>query len=229
MNGDQRISADGTYGRQGDSLKVVASNVDVSMVDALLLRAPQLSGRLNATSTISGTTEALRADTTFTITQGGFRQFQYESFGGTVNVYAAGRRRSTPSSSRTRQPRLKPRAESRRRCSRGSGSTSEEPIDLRVDSTPIDVGLVQGFTTALTNVTGTLEAHVHVTGSAADPLPDGTITVQNAAFLLEPNGVTYTRPRRPDRAPARSDSHRRDPGARQPRQPADDDRGSRAA
>jgi len=31
-----------------------------------------------------------------------------------------------------------------------------------------------------------------VTGSAADPRPDGTITVQNAAFTFEPNGVPYT-------------------------------------
>jgi translocation and assembly module TamB len=51
---------------------------------------------------------------------------------------------------------------------------------------------VQGFTTSLTNVTGTLEAHVHVVGSASDPQPNGTITVQNAAFTFVPNGVPYT-------------------------------------
>ena len=32
----------------------------------------------------------------------------------------------------------------------------EDRIDLHVDSSPIDLGLVQGFTTALTNVKGTL-------------------------------------------------------------------------
>ena len=34
-----------------------------------------------------------------------------------------------------------------------SGKAGE--FDLRIESTPIDLGIVQGFTTALTNVTGT--------------------------------------------------------------------------
>ena len=46
VNGDQQISADGTFGRPGDALKVTLNNVDVASVDALLLRPPQLSGRL---------------------------------------------------------------------------------------------------------------------------------------------------------------------------------------
>jgi len=37
-----------------------------------------------------------------------------------------------------------------------------------------------------------MEAHLNVTGTAADPAPDGAITVQNAAFRVEPTGVTYT-------------------------------------
>src|SRR5581483_4354011 len=74
----------------------------------------------------------------------------------------------------------------------GTGANSNEKVDLHVDSSPIDLGLVQGFTTALTNVRGTMEAHVAVTGTAADPNPDGSITIQNAAFNVEPTGVNYT-------------------------------------
>ena len=48
VNGDQKISAEGTFGRPGDALKVTLDNIDVASVDALLLRPPQLSGRLNA-------------------------------------------------------------------------------------------------------------------------------------------------------------------------------------
>ena len=50
---------------------------------------------------------------------------------------------------------------------------------------------MQGFTTALTHVTGTLQAKVDVGGSAGDPRPTGAITVQNAAFTVEPTGVAY--------------------------------------
>src|SRR6185369_28975 len=65
-------------------------------------------------------------------------------------------------------------------------------IDLHIESTPIDLGLVQGFTTALTKVTGTLQAKIDVTGSAADPHPAGVVTIDKAAFTVEPTGVSYS-------------------------------------
>ena len=51
VSGDQQIAADGTFGRPGDALKVTLTNVDLASVDALLLRPPQFTGRLNATGT----------------------------------------------------------------------------------------------------------------------------------------------------------------------------------
>src|SRR4029077_11749770 len=54
VNGDQKISAEGTFGRPGDALTVPLNTIDVASVDALLLRPPQLSGRLSATGTVSG-------------------------------------------------------------------------------------------------------------------------------------------------------------------------------
>jgi uncharacterized protein involved in outer membrane biogenesis len=203
-NGDQRITADGAFGipsaaaapgapfgRPGDSLNVTASNVDVGMIDALMLRPPRFSGRINAAAIITGTKDAWQADTKFTIEKGGFRDFQYDTFGGTVNysgkvITLDTRLQQSPATWLDIKGRVPTALFS------GTGSGSTEPIDLFVDSTPIDAGLVQGFTTALTNVTGTLEAHVHVVGSADDPHASGTITVQNAAFTLEPNGVVYT-------------------------------------
>ena len=41
-------------GGSGDALNVTLTNVDLASVDAILLRPPQFSGRLNATSTVSG-------------------------------------------------------------------------------------------------------------------------------------------------------------------------------
>ena len=191
VNGDQRISLDGTFGHQGDSLNVTATNVDIAMVDALLLRPPQLSGRLNASGTVTGTTDAPEAKASFAIEQGGFRQFRYDSFGGTANYAGTA---ITVDTKLQQNPTtwIEARGEVPTALFGDAGWTSSDPIDLRIDSTPIDVGIVQGFTTALTDVTGMLEAHVHVTGTAADPRPDGAVTIQNAAFTLEPNGVTYT-------------------------------------
>jgi translocation and assembly module TamB len=71
-------------------------------------------------------------------------------------------------------------------------ATLEDAVDLAVDSSLIDLGVVQGFTSAVTDVTGSLDAHLHVTGAAADPHPEGVIAVQNGAATLVAGGVHYT-------------------------------------
>jgi autotransporter translocation and assembly factor TamB len=84
VSGDQSIEAEGTFGRPGDALRISMNNVDVANVDALLLREPQFTGRLNASGTIAGTPDALRGEAEFTVARGGFRQFRYDSFSGTA-------------------------------------------------------------------------------------------------------------------------------------------------
>jgi translocation and assembly module TamB len=198
VNADQQISASGTYGEPGKELKVALKNVDVGMVDALLLRPPQLSGRLNADATITtATTPVVSAssrtpvvDARFKIDQGGVKQFKYDSFGGTVKyagdaVTLDTRLQENPTTWLTAKGTA-PMA-----LFNGTGVTSHAPVDLHVDSSPVDLGLVQGFTTALTDVRGTFEAHVAVTGTAADPRPDGSLVIQNAAFTVAPTGVVY--------------------------------------
>src|SRR5205807_638769 len=60
-----------------------------------------------------------------------------------------------------------------------------------VKSSPIDLGLVQGLTTQLTNVSGTVQANIDVTGSVGDPHPLGDMTLQNGAFTVQATGVPY--------------------------------------
>ncbi|PYQ91392.1 MAG: hypothetical protein DMG02_05235 [Acidobacteria bacterium] len=189
--GDQQIAADGTFGKPGDELKVTLNNIDVATFDALMLRPPQLSGRLNASSTITGSKDDLHVDANFEVSQGGFRQFKYDSLKGTVKytgdtVALDARLQQNPTMW------LEAKGTAPVALFNGTAAKSNEKVDLHVDSSPIDLGLVQGFTTALTNVKGTLEAHVTVTGTAAAPNPDGTIAVQNASFKVEPTGVDYT-------------------------------------
>src|SRR5262249_27058867 len=74
----------------------------------------------------------------------------------------------------------------------GSGAANGDRIDFHIASTPIDLGVVQGFTTALTNVTGTLQAKLDVGGTAYDPRPAGDVTISDAAFTVDPTGVGYT-------------------------------------
>jgi autotransporter translocation and assembly factor TamB len=186
VNGAQQISAEGTFGKPGEALDVTMKDIDVATVDALLLRPPQLSGRLNATAQVTGSKADPAVDVKFEIAQGGFRQFRYDTFGGTVKYAGKGvdldtRLQQSPTTWLT---------------ATGYAPLSDGAVrnqyDLHVDSSSIDLGLVQGFTTALTNVTGTLQAKVDVTGSAGDPRPSGTISIRKAAFNVEPTGVNYT-------------------------------------
>jgi autotransporter translocation and assembly factor TamB len=198
VSADQKITADGTFGRPGDSLNVSLTNVDLASVDALLLRPPQFSGRLNATTTVAGTTDAPEVKADFQINQGGFRQFHYDTLGGTADYSGKGidvdaKLQQNPTTWLTAKGYV-PMALFKGSVATGhrEAFSPDDRIDLHIDSTPIDLAVVQGFTTALTNVTGTVQAKIDVSGSAGDPHPTGAVTVQNAAFTVEPTGVNYT-------------------------------------
>ncbi len=206
MNGNQEIAADGRFGQPGDELTMRLSNVDLAGVDALLLRPPQFTGRLNADATVSGSKLAPTVTGRFEVAGGGFRQFKYDTLTGTVAYEPGGITLDTrlqqnaaqwitakgyvPASLFSSAPADS--AAVRRVSGHVDPATPADRIDLTVESSPLDLGLVQGFTTAVTDVTGTLEAHVRVTGSAQDPHPEGAIAIANGGVTVAPTGVTYT-------------------------------------
>jgi translocation-and-assembly-module (TAM) inner membrane subunit TamB-like protein len=201
-SGDQRISADGRFGKPADALNVTLENVDLASVDALMLREPRLSGRLNASGAVTGTTEEPHFKGDFKVNQGGFRQFHYDTFGGTVNYTGRGMTldvtlQQNPTTFITAKGYVPtavfkaPSAEERA-AAHSAVAGAEDRIELHVESTPIDLGLVQGLTTELTNVTGTFQANLDITGSAADPHPTGQVTFDKGAFTIPATGVNYT-------------------------------------
>ena len=200
-NGDQRIDADGTFGRIGDAMTVTLTNVDVAGVNALLLRPPQFTGRLTASGTVGGTSAAPSVDATFDLTQGGFNQFKYDSLGGTIRYAGAGitldtKLQQNPTTFLTAKgyvPLKLFKGEATDGAAPADAATvSGDRIDLHVESTPIDLGLVQGFTNAITNVKGTLQAKVDIGGSASDPRPTGVVSVAGGAFTVPNTGGVYT-------------------------------------
>ena len=80
-----------------------------------------------------------------------------------------------------------------------------EAIDLQVKSSAISLGLIQGFTNQVTNVQGTLQADVHVTGSGQDPHAAGLCRHQGRSVRCSGGGRDIHRPDDPDRAAAGSD------------------------
>lgn len=214
VSGTAELAVSGAFGRPDDALNVTVTNLDLAVVDALLLREPQLSGRFDATSTISGTKESPKVDGQFSVSGGGFRQFRYDSLGGTIQYEPAGvtvdARLDQNASQWLTAKGFVPAALFQTSNTASTSSTSSTPatpdgtapattpvtdpqaqIDLTVDSSPIDLGVVQGFTTALTDVKGTAEAHIHISGTADQPEPDGQITIRDGALKVAPTGGDY--------------------------------------
>src|SRR5262249_30985861 len=65
------------------------------------------------------------------------------------------------------------------------------PMHVSVHSSTISLGLVQGFTDAIRDVTGQLQVNVDVIGTARDPHFSGTLDVEGAGFTLPVTGARY--------------------------------------
>jgi translocation and assembly module TamB len=184
-SGQQNISVNGKFGATGDTLNVTVADVDVARIDQLLLRQPESSGRLNASAKITGTRAAPSVTGDFAIAQGGFRQLKYDSLGGTVQYENNGididvRLQQNPTTWMVVKG-YAPLA---------PGATRTD-YDLHIDSSPIELGLLQPLVPSVTNLTGTMQAKVDVTGPAGDPRPLGAVTIANGSFKVLPTGVSY--------------------------------------
>jgi hypothetical protein len=199
VSGDQRIEASGVIGSPTERLKVVAENVDVAQLDQLMLGDQRLGGRLSANATVWGETSAPRVEGDFTLAQGAFRQFKFESLTGKLDYAGRGmnvavRLQQNPQAWITAQgyaplTLFRPTPEG---VTGHAAPAPGEAIDLEVRSSQIDLGVIQGFTSYVTEVTGSLQANVKVTGSGYDPHMDGAIDIQNGAFAIPDLGTNYT-------------------------------------
>lgn len=199
VTGEQRIEADGVVGSTREPLQVRVENVDVAQLDELLLAGREVAGRLDASATVSGPTDALRAEGKFTLTQGAFQKYTFDSLGGSVDYTGAGmtldvRLQQSPQEWITAKGYV-PMALFRPSGDETGGHVSPrqgEAIDLAVASSQIDLGVIQGFTQYVTNVTGVLQANFRVTGSAHDPHLDGGIDISGGALEIPDLGTAYT-------------------------------------
>ena len=198
-SGDQRIEADGVIGSPTETLKVQAVNVDVAQLDQLALGQQRLAGRLNANASVSGETSAPRVEGDFSLTQGAFRTFKFESLTGMLDYAGRGmnvdvRLTQTPQAWLTAKG-YAPLTLFRPTPPEVAGHSTPPPgeaINLEVASSQIDLGVIQGFTSYVTNVTGALQANIKVTGSGYDPHFDGGIDIKGGAFAVPDLGTAYS-------------------------------------
>jgi autotransporter translocation and assembly factor TamB len=186
--GQQQLLANGTFGKPGETLTVELKDINLGIVDAFLLRPQQLLGSVNGKAVISGTTDAPAVAADFAIRDGKFRDIPWQLFTGKVNYSPTSIVLDTKLQ-QTDAQWLTAKGELPMTFVRGKKTA--DPLDLHVDSSAIDLGILQGFTSAVTGVRGTLQAKLDLTGTAEDPRVQGGVSIKDGTFKSEDNGVTY--------------------------------------
>jgi len=201
VSADQSLEVNGTLALGSDApagaVQVKATNVDLKQLETLTLQNRGLSGKLNADATISGTTDAPDVKGTVQVTGGGFQSYHYESLAATVD-YQGTRLGldATLQQSATESVTAKGSVPTSLFKPSASGEHVEpspgDAMDLQIKTSAIDLAIVQGLTSQITNVAGTLEADVHLTGSGEDPHAQGFVDIKNGAFGIPAAGETFT-------------------------------------
>ena len=217
VSGAQSLAVDGTIARSetntqtdpvasgfsrtnttGD-LRIQASNVDIAQLEKLTLQDRGFGGLLSADAHVTGSFDSPQVGGTVAVEKGHFRAFTFDSLTAKLDYTRTGVRLDARLQQNATQwltakgfaPTTLFRLEPPGRAEHVD-ETESDRIDLRVESSPIDLGVIQGVTSLVTDVRGSLQANVRVTGSGRDPHLEGAVTVRGGAFKVPAGGVSYT-------------------------------------
>jgi translocation and assembly module TamB len=203
VSGDQSLDVAGTFS-MGDNpqlggVTVTARNVDIAQLEQLTMQNRGFTGRVNANATLNGNAKAPDVKGHVSVQNGAFRQFTYQSLDADVTYSASrigidARLVQSPGAELTAKgtvpmSALKPAPA---RAGEHVAAAPGDDIDVRIQSTRIDLGIIQGFTSQVANVTGTMQADVTVKGTSADPHMTGYIDFQNGAFEVPDAKARFT-------------------------------------
>ena len=202
VSGNQSIAADGEFpvgdSTQPGTITVNAQHVDLAQVDKLAMLNRGITGTLEANARITGTSKTPVVDGRVTVSNGGFQQFKYQAFTATANygadrVVLDARLTQAPGVELTAAGTI-PLTALRRNPPGVTGHVEPKPgdqLDVHIKSSRINLGIVQSFTTAVTDVAGTIEADVHVGGSGEDPHVNGYVALDGGGFSVPDAGTTF--------------------------------------
>ncbi len=204
VSGDQSLDLSGSIATGGDAeaagatgIEVKAHNVDLEQLETIALTNRGLTGRLNADATIAGSTAAPVVEGHIRIDNGAVRAYHYDSLTADLKYGGPGLTvDATLQQSPTESITVKGTAPtSLFRSSGAPGQTpasDADPVDLHITSTALNLAAIQALVPQATNITGTLQADVRVTGSGRDPRVNGYVDVAGGGFGVPSLGESYT-------------------------------------
>lgn len=197
VSSDQQITVSGSLPFSGErdatgEIRVSATRVDLSQLDELLGFEYGAAGRLSGQARVAGSLASPRVSADIDIVEGRFGSYAFERLAAAFEP-AAGRLRvdarleQGPDEWLTVNGSL-PLALAT--AEEGDAPATGE-LDLMVETSTVGLGLVEAFTSRVTEVQGNLQAQVHVTGPTRDPTLTGTVSIHGGAFLVADSGVRY--------------------------------------
>jgi autotransporter translocation and assembly factor TamB len=186
---DARLGVEGTWRNDGNgALRITASRLFLDTLQAAFERPTRYGGVLDFDATIRGTRERPEASGTLTLANGRVDRVSYQKLQARF-AYAA--QMFDVDARLDQAPGTWITATGKVPLGLLNSSSPEQPIDLAVKSSTISLGLIEGITDVVRNVSGDITIDVKAIGTSRDPHLDGRITIANAGFLVVPTGSKY--------------------------------------
>ena len=188
--GDEQIGLSGTWRQDGEgALRIVANHVFLETLQGAFGRPTRLGGVLEADIAIRGTWEAPAFTGTVNIVGGRVERVAYEKLAGRVD-YA---NRTIAIDMRLDQgPGTWVTAAGTVPLALFKRDLPEQPINVAIKSSAIQLGLVEGVTDVIHDVSGNIQLNVDAVGTSADPHFSGAVDIENAGFTVAATGSRYT-------------------------------------
>jgi autotransporter translocation and assembly factor TamB len=188
-NGDERIGVAGAWRSSGGGeLRVTANHVFLETLQGVFERPTRYGGVVDADATIRGTRETPIVTGTVTITNGRVERVSYEKLAGKVDYT---NRTFTIDMRLDQAPGIWIAAKGTVPLALFKTDLPAAPINVAITSSGVNLGLVEGVTDLVRNVSGSIQINMTAIGTSADPHFDGSVQISNAAFLVTGTGARY--------------------------------------
>jgi translocation and assembly module TamB len=189
-SGRQRLGVAGDWRQDGSgALHVTAAQVSLETLTAASARAAPYGGVLDLDATISGTRARPIVTGHVSITNGRVRQLSYEQLSGRVEyiggMFEIGMRLD-------QSPGVWLTASGAVPLGLIDPQQPERPMHVAIASTPISLGLIEGITGIVRDVSGQVELSVSAVGTSHHPRFTGSVRLADAGFVVTSTGARYS-------------------------------------
>jgi hypothetical protein len=186
---DERIGVEGTWRADGNgALRVTATHVFLDTLQSAFDRPTRYGGVLDLDATLRGTTERPRVAARLTVSNGRVERVGYQKLQGSVDYDA---RMLRVDLRLDQAPGVWLTAAGTVPVGVFNRDLPDLPIDVSIKSSTISLGLIEGVTDVIRNVSGDIKLDVKAIGTSHDPHLDGSIDIANAGFLVTASGAKY--------------------------------------